>query len=227
MHLVSFKTLIKSYLPSLNLVQVPFENQEYLSLWKKYQIEMNDSIHAKNLPKFTVEWIDNLALKTSVSVKKSTPNWVHGYLIYNVIKQFCQNSSKKQVTYFETGTAKGFSALVAVKAILDSGKIPIVVTIDIINDNKKRYWNAIEDINGPRTRTELLLSYKSFLPYITFLKLRSQQLKSLQHTNTIDVGFIDGAHNYKIVKKDFDFIRKNLVEKKYPAQTQKRRTPFV
>ena len=210
MHLVSIKTLIRSYLPSLNLVHEPFENQEYLSLWKKHQIEMNDSVHAKNLSKATVEWIDNLALKTSVSVKKSTPNWVHGYLIYSVIQQFCQNSSKEQVTYFETGTAKGFSALVAVKAIIDCNKIPVVVTIDILNDNKKRYWNAIGDIHGPRTRAELLLSYESFLPYVTFLKLRSQQLKSLKFANIIDVGFIDGAHNYKLVKKDFHFIRKYL-----------------
>jgi hypothetical protein len=207
--IVSIKTILKSYLPVNDLIKSPQVDSIYFKLWNEYRGKIKSSILANSLSKSQIEWIDNLALETSVTLKKSAPNWAHGYLIYKIIKEFCKNSTKNQIVYFETGTAKGFSALVAAKAILDSNKKPLVISVDLLNDNRSRYWNAFGDINGRRTRIELLKNYHSLLHNIRFIKLRTQQLSSLKLSESIDICFIDGAHSYNSVRSDFEFIKKN------------------
>jgi len=225
---IAIKTFIKSYLPSGNLIKNPYQDSDYLELWKTAQDKIR-SFAPPNLSEEEIIWIDKLALQTSVSVKTSNPNWLHGYFLYEIIKNYTKNYQNKTINYFETGTAKGFSSLVAAKAITTSGNKPLVTSIDIINDNKKRYWNALGDVNGKRNRNELLSDYQDLISGIHFLKLRSRKLnKAYFGKNEIDLAFLDGPHTYRNVKNEFKFVISKLVpggiilfddynESKYPG----------
>ena len=208
---IAIKTFIKSYLPSGDLIKYPYQDLEYLGLWETAQYKVR-SLAPPGLSEEEIIWIDKLALRTSVSIKTSNPNWLHGYFLYEMVKNYTKNYQNKTINYFETGTAKGFSALVAAKAITTSGNKPQITTIDIINDNKKRYWNAMGDINGKRNRNELLSDYEDLIRDIHFLKLRSRKLnRTYFGKNEIDLAFLDGPHTYRNVKNEFEFVISKLV----------------
>jgi len=210
-NILAIKQSIAGYLPAPKLVKVPYKDSFYFELYNDSKDEMISSHLASNMSKVEIDWINQLALYTSVTVKNSQPNWIHGYFLYTTIKKYCENSLKTKVSFFETGTARGFSALVAVKAILDSGKTPLVVTCDRLNDNRRRYWNAVGDISGKRSRSELLNGYKEYLEYIKFIKIRSEKIKKLDFNELIDIAFLDGPHTYTAAKREFTFVDKFLV----------------
>ena len=55
------------------------------------------------------------------------------------------------------------------KVINDSGIDGIISTIDIIPHTKKIYWNCIDDLEGKKTRQELLSYWSEELKNIKFL----------------------------------------------------------
>ena len=225
---IAIKTFIKSYLPSGDLIKHPHQDSEYLELWENALNKVR-RLAPPSLNEEEITWIDKLALRTSVSVKTSNPNWLHGYFLYEMVKNYTKNYQNKIINYFESGTAKGFSALVVAKAITASGNKPQITTIDIINDNKKRYWNALGDVTGKRNRNQLLSDYEDLTRGIHFLKLRSRELnRAYFGRNEIDLAFLDGPHTYKNIKNEFKFVSSKLVsggillfddynESKYPG----------
>jgi hypothetical protein len=224
---LALKQSVLGYLPKRKLVKIPYQDFLYLDLYSKSIDVMSKSSLASNLTDSEIDWINHLALYTSVTIKKSRPNWIHGYLIYDLVKKHAENSKKPEICYFETGTARGFTALVATKAIIDAGKRPKVITLDRLNDNKRRHWNAIGDINGKRYLNELLSSYTDILHYIRFVKIRSERIKKFNFFECVDIVFLDSQHTYKAVKREFNFIHGLLdldsivifddVDEKYPG----------
>ena len=208
--LVSLKTNFRSLFPIGDLIDKPKKDEIYLELFKSSVKEMN-SYASGYVNGYIMKWIDSLALQLSVSIKKNSPNWVHGYVIYKLLNQYSQKSHKKVISYFETGTAKGFSAIIAAKAIQDAGKIPNIFTVDILNDEKKRFWNSIGDYQGRRNQRELLKEYEEFLRFIRFFKKRTSRLdKSSIPLQRIDFAFLDGSHTYSSVRNEFRLIRQML-----------------
>jgi predicted O-methyltransferase YrrM len=211
MDLISCKTKFKSYFPVKNLIKKPEPDATYLFLYRKYLPKMHESNFASEIDSKTLSWIDTLALQTQVSIKKSHLDWTHGYFLYKLILEQLKNSKKKEITVFESGTAKGFSSLVMAKAICDAKKIPKILTIDLIDGNKSMYWNALGDERGRKTRPELLYNYQDLLKYIEFKKLRSSKLKVNSYSNIFfDIAFLDAAHTFKDVKKEFQIVEKRL-----------------
>jgi predicted O-methyltransferase YrrM len=207
--LINIKTVIKSFMPIGDLVKEPYNDKVYCDLWRTSLPFMHQYV-PKNLTQHEIEWIDNLALKLSVSIKNSEPNWIHGYFLYDLIKTYAQSTKKKEISFFESGTAKGFSAIIAAKAITNSRKIPNIVTIDILG-NEKRYWNAFGDFNGKRTRMDLLSEHKDLVSSINFVKMRSRKLNKKNFDNTkIDLAFLDGPHTYADVKHEFRYVINRL-----------------
>ena len=205
MDLISFKTKFKSYLPIKNLIKKPEPDATYYLLYHKYWPKMHKSNFASGIDSKTLSWIDTLALQTQVSIKKSHLDWTHGYFLYKIILEQLKHSKKKEITVFESGTAKGFSSLVMAKAICDAK------TIDLIDGNKSMYWNALGDERGRKTRSELLYNYRDLLKYIEFKKLRSSKLKMNSYANIFfDIAFLDAAHTFKDVKKEFQIVEGRL-----------------
>ena len=207
--MINVKTVIKSFMPVGDLVKVPYNDKVYYDLWRNSLAFMHRYV-PKNLTQHEIEWIDNLALKLSVSIKNSEPNWIHGYFLYDLINTYAQSTKKREISFFESGTAKGFSAIIAAKAITNSDKIPNIVTIDILG-NEKRYWNAFGDFNGKRTRMDLLSEHKDLVSSINFVKMRSRELNEKNSGNTkIDLAFLDGPHTYADVKHEFKYVINRL-----------------
>jgi predicted O-methyltransferase YrrM len=209
-HVIEIKTIIKNYLPIRNLTKKPYANEQYLSLWQEAKKFMRKNAPGA-LPLSKLEWIDNLALIASVTIKQSLPNWLHGYILYEKVYDYSYNSENSTINYFETGTAKGFSAVIASKAIIDAGKVPNIISIDIIKNDKKMYWNAINDIYGKRDRGELLSEYTEEFKHISFISMRSSKLTYNTFQNLFfDFIFLDGAHTYKSILHEFNILEKQL-----------------
>ena len=209
--ITEYKTKIRSILPVRDLIDIPYPNSYYLEMFLKARAEI-ERARVREISFFPIEvknWIDSLALITQVTYKKSNLDWSHGYDLYKLITSRLTILPEQEIHVFESGTARGFSSLVMTKAILDSGKIPNVITIDILGHARPRYWNCIGDIYGRRSRVQLLADYKEFTGYIKYIQCRSGLFQSTKpFLNKIDFAFLDGPHTYSAVKKEFEFVRR-------------------
>lgn len=184
--------------------------QVYLDLFnelksKKYPTIDNELENYKLINK---KWLDDLALVTQVTIKSSELNYQHGRILYSHLDKYLNDHKSKQVTVLETGTARGFSSVVMAKAFKDNNyKNFKIFTIDIIPHNKKIFWNSITDFEGKKTRNEILSPWNKLMKNIYFLHGKSSRvLKRKSYLKRINFAFLDGAHDYKSVKLEFDFI---------------------
>ena len=66
------------------------------------------------------EFVDELALATQVVPKDEQLDWSHGYLLHAALGSYLRRTpSDRPVTIFETGTARGFSAICMAQALRD------------------------------------------------------------------------------------------------------------
>ena len=209
---------------SFKLIRVSNREQitkNFLGKNEKYQKLLDEALknNFNNIDNFEKDygfsidekWLNNLALKTQISIKKSQPNFQHGRILYACLRNYVEinNSSNKKITIFETGTSVGFSALCMSKAIKDS-KIENfkIYTTDIIPSNLKIYWNKYGDEFGKRTRMEILDEWKEYLENITFLSGDTLDILTNLHINRINFAFLDAVHSRKYVKAEFDYVSK-------------------
>ena len=143
--------------------------------------------------------------------KKNNLNFNHGFLLqfylHDYLKEFGDTLSN--VTILEIGTARGYSSICMAKVLDDlkiNGKI---FTIDILPLEKKIFWNSPSDIEGKKTRLELLDKWKNYVSkYIIFMKGYSRIILKKIYFSRINFAFIDGSHEYEDVKNEIDFISK-------------------
>src|SRR3546814_14285204 len=112
--------------------------------------------------------MEQLALHTHVVIKQSRLNYNHGRLLYAVLRRYLAECRSEQAVIFETGTARGFSALCMARALQDAGAGGYVVTVDQLPHDRPMLWNCIDDHEGPRTRAQLLSDYPELLSRIVF-----------------------------------------------------------
>ena len=156
--------------------------------------------------KIDKKWLDNLALHTQVVKKKSEINYQHGRVLYSSLRDYIKKKELKYLNILEIGTALGFSSTCMSKAIIDSNIKGKIFSIDIISGINKIYWNCIDDHEGPKTRFELLSSWKEELSNIIFLTGPSFFTLKKFKEHKVNFAYIDGMHDYRNVKKEFDFI---------------------
>ena len=158
-------------------------------------------------------WLDNLALYTKITIKKSELCYAHGRILYTTLSNYLSKKSKKlckeKIFILETGTAKGFSAICMAKALKDNNKDGLIVTFDVIPHNIKMFWNSISDIiNGPQTRAQLLKNWKSLCQkYILFHQGYTRLELAKVQLERIHFAFLDGAHTYNDVMFEFNQIQ--------------------
>ncbi len=105
----------------------------------------------------TASFVDELALATQVVPKDEQLDWSHGYLLHAALASYLRRTpSDRPVTIFETGTARGFSAICMAQALRHAGRAGTILTVDILHAERPIYWNSIADADGRRTRLELL-----------------------------------------------------------------------
>lgn len=154
------------------------------------------------------QFVDDLAFVTQITNKKSTPTYIHGYLLYAALRAYlASHPAVHNINVLEIGTAKGFGTLMLAKALEDSGKAGKVFSIDVLPSSTRRYWGSIKDIEGPTTRFELLETWQHLLEnYVIFLQGHSDLVLSQLGFMRVHLAFVDGEHTYEAVKYELSHI---------------------
>lgn len=154
------------------------------------------------------EWLDELAFRTQVTVKSSPLNWQHGRILYSTMRSIIDSriSTGHNFTFFETGTARGFSSVCVAKALVDSGAHGRVITIDSLPNDTAMYWNVATDAEGPATRQQLLESWNEELKRIVFLQGWTSRALRRVGLSEIDFAFLDAQHKYADVLREFEWV---------------------
>ena len=83
------------------------------------------------------EWLDELALHTQIVIKESPLCYAHGRVLYTALSKYLtehpSSSSTDGLTIWETGTARGFSALCMAKALKDQGQSGVGDEFDVLH----------------------------------------------------------------------------------------------
>ena len=160
----------------------------------------------------SAEWLHDLAIHTQIVVKEADLCYAHGRVLYSSLSQYMQNQpsspSADRITIWETGTARGFSALYMSKALHDQQRAGVIMTFDVLPHRTRMYWNCIDDCDGPKTRTELLMPWQSLVSkYIIFHQGDTWLELPKVQAERIHFAFLDGAHTYKDVMFEFEQIQ--------------------
>jgi len=184
--------------------------EEYLAFWEEAKAESHpfmDSLVNELGYAPDPDWLDALALQTQVVVKKSRLNWQHGRLLYAALRaRLSDHSENRPIKILETGTARGYSAVVMARALIDADAEGTVLTVDMLPHNTRFYWNCIADHSGPQTREELLAGYPKETARIIFLEGALPDKLQRIGLDRIDFAFIDASHTYEDVMQEFSFI---------------------
>ena len=158
------------------------------------------------------DWLDELALHTQVVVKSSELCYQHGRILYTTlskyINEYLVQDAGDRLTIWETGTARGFSALCMAKALADQGRAGVILTFDVLPHRTRMYWNCIDDHYGEKSRSELLKPWKDLVQnYIIFHQGDTRLEMPKVQAERINFAFLDGAHTYDDVLFEFGKIR--------------------
>ena len=154
------------------------------------------------------EFVDELALATQVVPKDEELDWSHGFLLYAALTSYLEQvGSDRPVTIFETGTARGFSAVCMAKALHDAGRAGTILTVDMLHAERPLFWNSIADADGPKTRVELLDPWADLVEdYVVFL--RGDVSVALEQIVLVRIhfAFLDAEHTYDAVRDELAFV---------------------
>ena len=158
------------------------------------------------------EWLHELALHTQVVIKESPLCYAHGRVLYTALSKYLAErqatTSTDRLTIWETGTARGFSALCMAKALYDQQCAGTIVTFDVLPHNTIMYWNCIDDLEKPKTRSELLNPWRSLVQdFIIFNQGDTRMELSKVKAERINFAFLDGGHTYEDVMFEFKQIQ--------------------
>lgn len=159
------------------------------------------------------DFMNELALHTQVVVKSSPMMWAHGRLLYSTLSAYLKtlspSSRSERITILETGTARGYSAICMAKALHDADLPGVIFTTDIVPHETPIYWNCIDDLEGKKSRRELLSPWKELVDkYIVFMWGDSQLSLNTVSWSRINYAFLDGGHTYDDVMVEFSKVGK-------------------
>lgn len=217
-----------------NIENNKIEKEKYQELAKRALTELNYDFIETIKKEFGYvidhEFIHDLALVTQIVDKPSPPLYLHGYILYGSLRKYLEeNANISCVNILETGTARGFSALVMAKAMDDAKRVGKIITLDILPTNRAIYWNCIQDITGKKKRMELLNKWREMVnEYILFLQGYSDVIIRQLEIPRVHFAFLDGAHDYETVKNELLYVSEHqsrgdvilcddYTEKQYPG----------
>ena len=159
------------------------------------------------------EWLHEVALHTQVVIKESPLCYAHGRVLYTALSKYLSErhttSSTERLTIWETGTARGFSALCMAKALNDQHCPGTILTFDVLPHNTTMYWNCIDDLEKPKTRAELLHPWQSLVQdFILFHQGDTRLELPKVKAERVHFAFLDGGHTYEDVMFEFNQIRR-------------------
>lgn len=184
---------------------------EYLRLWseaRNRRYPAIDDYERRSGAAVDREWLDRLALRTQIVVKKSELSYQHGRLAYSTVAALARQHDS--INIVETGTARGFSALCMARALNDAGKDGKIVTFDVIPHDVPMYWNCIADHEGGgrQSRRDLLIDYAPLLErYVIFHQGDTKLEMPKVSMPRVHLAFFDGVHTRDYVTFEFHSVR--------------------
>ena len=191
------------------------DKKDYISLAEKVKLEdYPQIIEFEKRSGYVIdrEWLDDLALHTQIVIKNSPLCYGHGRVLYSALSSYIKKLDKSRITIIETGTARGFSSICMAKALYDQRREGTIITFDVLPHNSKMYWNCLDDIEGPKTRKELLKPWSNLLrDYIIFQQGKTKLELPKVKIERVNFAFLDGAHTYEDVMFEFKQIKDQQV----------------
>ena len=204
------------FYPEKLLTNKPIKNRDYyLKIFNEAKNFRNleiEKILENNQININNNWFDNLALHTQVVVKDSKINYYHGKLLYSFLSKYIKVNNLDSLNILETGTARGYSSICMSKSLIDNNKLGKIHTIDILPNDKKMYWNCIDDHDQKKTRIELLNKWPNELNNINFITGKVNKKLSSLNLKRINFAFLDAAHTYEDVIYEYNFVSKLQVK---------------
>ena len=189
--------------------------EQYLSLAQEVQQEEYPEIdqYEKDMGFcISADWLDDLALQTQVVIKSSSLCYAHGRVLYAALCDYLENhpsiDSTDRLIIWETGTARGFSAVCMAKALQDQQRPGLILTFDVLPHHHPMYWNCVADHErGLLTRAELLDPWHELVSrYIVFHQGDTRLELPKVKVERIHFAFLDGAHTYEDVMFEFQQV---------------------
>ena len=152
------------------------------------------------------DFVDTLAMSTQVTRKKSRILYAHGYLLYSSLRKFL-DTFEGEPTILETGTARGYGTVCMAKALRDANRDGRIYTIDVLPADIPIYWNCIHDVEGPKTRYELLEQWSDLVEkFVIFVRGYSQLVLGQLGLRRVHFAFLDAAHKYADLHFELEFV---------------------
>ncbi len=149
-------------------------------------------------------WLEDLALHTQIVIKDSPLCYQHGRVLYCALRTYLQTRTDdgRVIQIVETGTARGFSAIVMARALADGGRAGQIMTFDLLPHRIPMFWNCVDDLDGPKTREALLAPWRALQDSIVFVEGDSRITLPKMALGRIAFAFLDGAHTYHDVAQE-------------------------
>jgi len=183
---------------------------DYLRLWEDAKSKTYPEIDEYEQERGAAidrEWFDQLALLTQVVIKRSSICYQHGRVLYAALSRYLRDRNNQHLNIVETGTARGFSTLCMARALWDAGASGKIASFDVLPHGEAMYWNCYRDVDGPRTRADLLSDYTELIErYVVFHRGDTRKLAHVSIPR-VHVAFLDSVHTYDHVVAEHAAIR--------------------
>ena len=158
--------------------------------------------------------MDYIGLKLQIVNKRrlgSRPMYLHGYIISSSLQKYINTNKIKDITIFETGTARGFSSIIMAHVLQKNSISGKIHTIDFLDHFSPNYSNCLlaSELNRKVSRKECLNEWSLLSEkYINFLSGDSNNIIDNMELDRINFAFLDGSHEYKSIVKELKFVSK-------------------
>jgi hypothetical protein len=99
-----------------------------------------DALEARLGYEMPRERLEDLARVLSCPYKAAAPCWQHGRVLYAVTRDYLTGSGEDAVIVLDIGTAKGFSAMSMLSALMDSNVAGWVTSVDVMHGSDGTQW---------------------------------------------------------------------------------------
>ena len=134
----------------------------------------------------------------------------HGLLLYRLVSCIAASTSP---VILDIGTARGFSAIVMARALLDGKLDGKVYTIDVVDHDSQLVWHGSKnDSEEPLAGLTISRSevwrrwFSEEAVLVTPICGKSHEVLSQWTYGAIDIAFVDGEHTYDAVKRDLSLL---------------------
>ena len=159
--------------------------------------------------------MDYLGLQLQICVKESRPMYLHGYVLTSALEHYIKNNSIKDITILETGTARGFSALVMAKILEKNNINGKIHTIDILPHDTPVFDNCLKaaKLNKKLSRQECLEEWKNVVEkYISFHCGDTKKILQNLNYKRYNFAFLDAQHDYNHVILELNYVKERQLQ---------------